>query len=212
MNASDWISGGAAVLAAALGSGGALSVWLKRREHLKRARRGDRTLVALEDVAEAFSPDGEHVVLVGIDGAVRVLLLRTENGGGIPGPERQVYSSAIHEVHAKGTEPVRERWQRIPVDESYAALIGQVVREGKVNLVTDEMPAGSLRDLYEAHGIARAYVRAISADEGGFTYLSINCSTPGEKSATERERMRGGVAQLRRILGKRAPSGRIWPQ
>jgi len=187
------------LLTALAGGGGALAFVLKWWFARKRAANVNDTVRAMAEVREVY--EALNDVLMEVGGAGRAMLLRSENGGGIPSANRPVYSSVLHEVHGTSLEPIRERWQRMKVDEQYARLLHELATKGYVQLDTASMEPGSLRTSYEAAGVACAMVCAVVADDTGFNYLSVVCTeSKPDQIAVNTEAVRGCANRLRTIL------------
>jgi type II secretory pathway pseudopilin PulG len=138
-------------------------------------------------------------------GASSVVLLRTQNGGGLPKPGLDIYSSI---VMVPGDPALFRSWHRQRIDADYARIILDLLRNDSAVLQTPRLEPGSmLRDVYEARGITHSVVTAVGSSAEAFYYLSCtfkqhSCqNTPANRSA-----MRATVADLARMLHLQ-PSG-----
>lgn len=109
--------------------------------------------------------------------AVRVLLLVTENGSGIPIGNNAVKSSIIIESFADGNKPVKPFWQKRPTDEVYSQIVRDVYEHGEKILITESLPDCDLRRLYRQGGIGSSAVITVKHTKGRFFYLSVTLPT-----------------------------------
>jgi hypothetical protein len=187
---------------ASTGTAGALLVAGLHAWNVASSRRKTAATVrAMAQVQRVYETLNEALAEVGHAG--RAMLLRSENGGGIPSPNRPVYSSILHEVHSPDLEAMRESWQRVKVDAQYAELLHKLATAGHHHIVTSELEDGALRTMYEAQGIVCALVYAIAADESGFNYLSVVCTADHSDTPHNKEAARAAASKLRGILEER---------
>lgn len=135
-------------------------------------------------------------------GAARVLVLRSENGGGLPQPGAQLYSSVVYEAVNPPLQPIRGQWQGQQIDQEYITLLENVCHTKYVCLDTTEMVEESLLgNLYRAHGITFAEVALLQISKGHVLYLSINYDRALDKDdPSHRESFRVGYLRLRQIF------------
>lgn len=142
--------------------------------------------------------------------ANRVLLLKSENGGGIPGPGNVAYSTVVRERRDDRISSVQARWQRVPVDKDYARMICDIIDTGRVERHTSEMVEGSeLRDVYEADGVKFSTVSHLctTKDPGGeggaVYYVSINFVREGDKlDPNHRSLLNQGIRDLGDLMSE----------
>ena len=183
------ISSGALAGAAA----GAMK-WLQVRRHVKGVKRQGSTFRALVRLNETLEELGVQT------GAARCLILRSENGGGIPTPGKTIYSSVIYESDRSTSDRIRDKWQRVPVDAQYAGMLSSVYDKGAVELETSKMKDGDLKDVYVSTGVTRSMVFRIGCSDTAMIYLSI-CFADGEKiTAGHRSQIRSALAYMQEVF------------
>lgn len=168
------------------------SDWLQKRQSKK----------AFEDAVEVV--ETLHRLQSKL-GAQRVLILKTENGGGIPHPGKPLYTSVQYEFVKDGYESIKEDFQRRLLDSNYVEMIGQLLNKQVLILDPVELPDNSmLWKVYKKFDIIRADVAKIAITKHGLFYLSC---TWGEDEIIPDEvdiAYELGFAQnkLREILGR----------
>lgn len=136
--------------------------------------------------------------------ANRVMILKSENGGGIPAPGATVTSSVINEVFDPPVTSIFEDWQSVPLDDEYSRVLAEVNAQGHASAVASELKATSmLRDLLVAGNTSHMYVWRICATPSALLYLSIHYSSTDEPMH-ERDRVtaRTLAHQLCKIFSK----------
>lgn len=130
-----------------------------------------RTQAAIRDEAQCW-----QIVLrlLRETAAHRVIVLYTEDGGGIPGPDRVIYSSARYEASDGALPPVMDDWQKRRVDAAYAGMLAEVLQKGAIVLRPSEMEEGVLRATYRTQGVVRSDVQHITTLPKQVYYLSVN--------------------------------------
>lgn len=186
------------ILAAAVGSGGAISValgWLVRlwgQRRLRSATRGYR------DLAEVYR--ALHAVLADTR-AGRVLLVQSANGGGRPAPGAVVYTDVLHEVYdgiALGS--VLRAWRRRPVDAGYSALLERLAVSGFAHLIVEDMPQGELRTHCEAESVTQKYVHRVAVLPRAMIFLSAAWTEGVEVEPRELASIQAAGARIAEIL------------
>ncbi len=197
-----------AILIALTGSGGLVGVIALFKKVLRLFRR-TQVFHSIDNTSEAYGVLNDLLIRLG---ASRVLVLRLENGGGIPSPDKRLFSSVLHEIYTIDLAPVREAWQKRQVDAGYVEMMAKVYRSGGLATEVSGLPKGSvLRDRYEMDGIKNSEVRAlgITKDAGAFLYLTVNWRVENRPhargEAVQREVLRESVQDLRRLLAVSMP-------
>lgn len=103
-----------------------------------------------------------------------MLILKAHNGGGIPAPDRSVYSSILYESSSAQVKNLKRNWQNQLIDKPYAELLLDIYKEDKVKLITKSFKDSILKSLYEANQVQASYVFKISTKFKRFIYLSIH--------------------------------------
>lgn len=134
--------------------------------------------------------------------ANRVLVLLSENGGGIPSPGTQVKTSVYHEVCDSPAKPISEFWQLVPIDQDYASVLADINTKGHATLEVSELHETALRDLLVVGEASRVYMFRICATPHALLYLSIQYHGDEVMSEHDRVETRGIVTQLCGIFNK----------
>jgi hypothetical protein len=138
-------------------------------------------------------------------GCERVLLLKAHNGGGIPTPDTNVYSSVIYESTSVKNENLKRSWQNQLIDKDYANLLLDIYKNNRVKLITTSIEDSILKSVYEAHDIQAAYVYNISTKFKRFIYLALhftNDHSDSELTARQEDAIRIAKTQLIKIFDK----------
>lgn len=138
----------------------------RRRQYLMEFRAGvsatSKVYRALQDLVEQT-------------GALRALVLRTEDHGGKPSPGVPLYSTVAHEVPRTGQPHVSDVWARVKLDAAYNAQVDRLLETQHIYVVTEDLPKGSqLRTVYENFGVLEADIFAIGVSNRVFAYASVN--------------------------------------
>lgn len=137
--------------------------------------------------------------------ANRLMILKSENGGGIPVPGAHVTSSVINEVVDPPAASVFEAWQKVPLDQDYSRLVAELSTNGSASAaVVDLREASALRDLLVTADSTHVFCWRICATPNALLYLSIHYSSTDDQPMGERERVtaRRVVHQLCSIFSK----------
>ena len=173
-----------------------------RRDRKRQHKIADR----YRSIAETYS----IMMALQVDTtADRVVLLKSENGGGIPRPGVQVKSSVIAEVENRSIEKVANKWFNVPIDSDYANILATVSSQGVHVVKKEALSEGSaLRDIYEADGVTWSLVYRLGMCDEYMLYLSMNFRTELEDGhdceaylkPSERTSIRDGINRLTRIM------------
>lgn len=120
-------------------------------------------------------------------GCDRILILRAHNGGGLPSPDNNLYSSIIYESSSKEVGNVKDTWQRQRIDKTYANLLLEVYKNGKAVIVTEDHPESILKNVYTAQKVATGFVFKISTKHNRFMYLSIHFANQVDSLSPEEQ-------------------------
>lgn len=103
----------------------------------------------------------------------RVLILKSENGGGIPKATDHVYVSILHELPDSNVKRIKPVIQRIPSDSAYNDMLLSMLKSGMVLNVTETMEEGMLKDFYIDDDITCSITAPILILPDKFLYISI---------------------------------------
>lgn len=112
--------------------------------------------------------------------AVRVVLLVTENGNGIPLGDKAVKSSIVMESFADGDIAAKPYWQDRPTDAVYSQIVRDVYEKGEKIIETEKLPACDLKELYRKGGIVSSAILKVHHTDTRFFYLS--CTMPSNQA------------------------------
>lgn len=149
--------------------------------------------------------------LVNECGVSKVLILKSENGGGVPKLGSPIYGSVVAEVVRKPSKSILHTWQRQRVDESYNDVLNQIIKnEEGITLRTNELDDGYLKNIYLASNITESYVFLISKTKKsvvyGSIYFSSNCSSVTNKfedlKPEQKDYLRYAINRIREIFNE----------
>lgn len=111
-----------------------------------------------------------------LDHVVSAVQQQTKNGGGLPKAGSPLFGSVVSP--AKYSESFRGQL----LDGVYLQLIGKLIEEKKIMIITDELPDGCiLKDLYQAHEIKAAVWYDMMINKKEYNFISVNLEVPFEK-------------------------------
>ena len=133
--------------------GALVGIWLKyhfdRRKAMKVAQEGD----PLDKHHEYLIKAGEINILLNELlanlGAARILVLRANNGGGIPKTSSPLYSSVLYEAIKQGEEAVHQSWQNLAVDSEYKRMLQEMLADPDMDAELKEMAEAEIAPLEE---------------------------------------------------------------
>ena len=103
----------------------------------------------------------------------RVLILYTENGGGLPTLGSQIYISVLYEVVDTDTKSIKMDVQRLTTDEEYDKLISRLASGEFVKIKTKEMNDGILKKFYKFDNVVESFIVQIGQQNNRFYYMSV---------------------------------------
>ena len=109
--------------------------------------------------------------------APRIIILKSENGGGIPRATDHVYLSVLDEVPDSNIHSIKHLVQKLPTDVAYNELIIKLVKEGGSTIFVKDMEDGILKTFYQSEGIELSIVRPIVTLKDKFIYCSLAWKT-----------------------------------
>jgi hypothetical protein len=134
--------------------------------------------------------------------AGRVLILKTENGGGIPRRDGTLYSTVIYEVYSPPHLSIANDWNRQRLDKVYVDMLVDVDQSSGVTNITEFMPDSVLKNVYLSTGIGMSRVQKILATQKSYYYLSIAWDKAKTLSASDINAIRATSSNLERLLQK----------
>lgn len=193
-----WVQLGLAVL----GSGSFAAVIHLVRDQLRR-RAGRQYDRGYGDISMIYRLIQQ--LLSDIPGANRVLVLKSENGGGIPAPGCTVKSSVLYEVCDSPAKPIQEAWQGVPLDQDYSSILVKLSTEGRAVIHLSDLHSDSITHvLFKAANADRACVFRICATAHALLYLSVQYSSPSDDamSADAHAATRGVLGKVGKIFAR----------
>jgi hypothetical protein len=84
----------------------------------------------------------------------RVLVVRLENGGGVPQLGTVQHISVINEVVLPdGLRPMKQEFQNMVIDGSYQKVLVNMLAQSEVVVKTTDLDAGFMRAMYDSDGV-----------------------------------------------------------
>lgn len=106
-------------------------------------------------------------------GITRMLILYTENGGGVPRAGGPLYVSIHSEaIHKQGLQPIQEEFQKRLTDSQYTNMVSEVIQKGWWEHSPEEMEPGFLTDLYKREGVKKSIVVPVCNTKNRFYFLA----------------------------------------
>lgn len=127
--------------------------------------------------------------------SVRVILLVTENGNGIP-LDKQVKASIILETFADGDMAAKPYWQDRPTDAQYSKLVNDVYANGQAVVMTEQLPDCDLKQMYRQGGIVSSFVAKVHHSDTRFFYLSCPMPNNGADKYQNQEEVKRVAREL----------------
>lgn len=187
-------------LLTALGIGGVLSkivtFWI---DSIKRKRKNeDGFSRLLNDTHKVYITLN---TLLASSNFHRVLILKTENGGGRPRLGATLKSSILFEVHAVNETPLKPSWQNQLIDDPYLRMLHEVDTRSQLVVSTVSMSPGMLKDIFHTNDIKQSCIVKICERPGDFIYMSIDCIKEIDFDHAEmRDKIRSTVTNLNSIF------------
>lgn len=184
------------ILLAVLGSGSVAAFIQLIRDALRRraSRLYER---GYGDISAIY----QHIqALLSTTSANRVLVLKSENGGGIPRPGCIVKSSVLYEVCDSPAKPIVQAWQLVALDQDYSAILSEVVTQGRSVVRLDDLHEGAVtHKLMQASSATHSYVFRIAATPHALLYLAVQYSSLDEEDPLDADALAATRGALRHI-------------
>lgn len=127
--------------------------------------------------------------------AVRVILLVTENGDGIP-IDKTVHASIILESFADGEQAAKPYWQDRPTDAAYSKIVNEVYTNGQAVVMTEQLPDCDLKQMYRQGGVVSSFIVKVHHSETRFFYLSCPMPNNGADNYQNQEEVKRVAREL----------------
>ncbi len=133
----------------------------------------------------------------------RVLVIKSENAGGIPAPGSVVTNSVLFEVCDSKVSPLRNEWQQVGIDQVYSSVLTDVNTEGFVDVAKKDIDVNSILSEFFDVGIAvQARFYRICATERLLIYLGAFYNHGIDLSSKDKISIRSCAHDLCRIFKK----------
>lgn len=132
----------------------------------RKFERGFKAFYQIHDEAQSLCDDTN---------ACKVLILRAENGGGVPKSGKNLHVTAVVEILGDPDMlAIREHWQHRLVDYPYVRMTMELYLDGYVVNRVDKLEKYcTLRGVYELSGIKTSYLKKIGIHDSALYYLSV---------------------------------------
>ncbi len=168
-----------------------MTVWIAR----KRAARLTSGYASIEELFIIIQQ------LLQVTSAIRVLVFKSENGGGVPGPGCVVRNSVIHESNDCKHKRIMPIWQNIELDQTYSRLISEICTKGESDLLVKDVPPQSLlADLMNVSDVGYMRCIRICATSKWLVYLAVCYTASTDVAPYHRLEILRVVTRLRTIF------------
>ena len=170
----------------------------KRFPELKRMRKWK---VGYTDIHETYENLGD---IVAATDAQRAIIVKIENGGGIPKAGHPLYLSVLYEIVQGGTRPNREDWvKREIMEPHYFKFLSTLLQDQAHTLITSEMPEDCLlRTAYEGYGVHHAETFLLRQSKHATYVLSVHYGSEEQLEADEKTILGAKASNIRNIFRK----------
>ena len=103
----------------------------------------------------------------------RVLILYTENGGGIPNAASKLYVSILYESIDSDVKSIKRKVQKYDIDEAYHRMLSSLLKDGEYSRSTKELEHGMLKSFYHLDGITRTFIVPLVTSDKKFFFMSV---------------------------------------
>ena len=135
-------------------------------------------------------------------GIQRILMMKTENGGGKPRLGTHLYASVLYEGYKYPLNTVKNDYQRILVDDIYVKMLSDIGPSTSNKLLVTRMKDGILKKIYQRESIVYSEVHYIGETEDAFFYISFGTTDEDDKfdEPNDRVEIEIAVSKIRRIF------------
>jgi hypothetical protein len=121
--------------------------------------------------------DAMHEVL-GYTDVQRFIIFKAHNGGGLIKPNTPLYVSALFEDFTAPFDSVRDKYQKIEVDEEYIRMLAYVCRQKVFVAKPEELKDDSLlKQVYHLDGVKYSEIYYLGQDKRNLYFCSCVSST-----------------------------------
>lgn len=135
----------------------------------------------------------------------RVLIISSENGGGIPSVDSDLNSSVKYEVYDYPFHSIKEQWQRQRLSGEHLLILREMYIRGKVEVHVDDLSEGSLKDVLKTNEVHHIKLFLITATDKRLYYISLHYD--GNRKSydikpEERNSVRSSINKLKPLFEK----------
>jgi len=193
------------LLTSLLGAGGAATLVVKGLQSRSDRRRSREEASRASRIRSIWSRmiDTTNTLRHAVQksGACRVLIIKSENNGGVPSMSNPTAVTVLYDATDGKTRSLAGKWNKVRPDHQYSELLGRLTaQDSGVHLVTEAMESGDLKTLYEADGCAQAWVYRLAANETAMCYLSFNFPHAEDLTSRQQECIRETRMKFRTLV------------
>lgn len=134
----------------------------------------------------------------------RVLVMKTENGGGKPRLGAHLYASILYEAFKAPLSSTKNDYQRILVDDMYVKMLSDIGPTTHNNLSVNKMKDGLLKRIYLRDGVRYSEVYYLTETDDSFIYMTFSTTDENERFEEPNDRVEIDIAvsKIRNIFEK----------
>lgn len=186
------------VLIGVFGTGGSATALVALLRERARSKRSKDMTSGFRDIHEAYE---ELQQLLSRTSADRILILKSQNGGGLPKPGCDIKTSVWAEAFNGSLGSIRDTWQRVPLDYQYSEILNRLGDGRWVFKKTEDLGERSLlRDMLEPSVSFMVNAR-ICGTANALWYIVLHFREITELPESERVLIAATVHRLRLLFG-----------
>lgn len=124
----------------------------------------------------------------------RVLVMKTENGGGKPRLGAHLYASILYEAFKAPLSSTKNDYQRILVDDMYVKMLSDIGPTTHNNLSVNKMKDGLLKRIYLRDGVKYSEVYYLTETDDSFIYMTFSTTDENERFEDPNDRVEIDIA------------------
>lgn len=165
----EWIlTGGVAVAVI-----GVLGKYLEHLWTTRQAKYPKGMIGAIAKISRVYNIMRDTVENTSFD---RVLILKAENGGGIPKLGSPLYTSVVMEMYAPSLKPIQDRYTRLKLDAQHIEVLLNLYLKGSNSIQIDNLPESNLKYIYLSEGLHSSRMFYLHSDKDAMYYLTLATS------------------------------------
>jgi hypothetical protein len=186
------------ILIAVLSTGGSGAAVIHLVREWLKSRRG----VAMDVGFQAITAVWHQLQSLSLAiAAERIMILKSENGGGLPAPGSVIQSSCIFETFSKALPSVCGSWQKVVLDAAYSEALTMISARdnGWYWKQSSELPEDCALRTLTGEGVLIGMAR-ICKTKSALWYLAVNFADKPEVSQKTRNKIIASLYQLRTLF------------